>query len=642
MSSFHLNDGDVIRWEETPRVRREGALDLQEVPAVEYEIVQPLSTSESYGLSYKARVVSGDLQSKSVFIKIPNISAHLPRYLKQKRLREIGNSFEAQVDVSDRLKEINDGNYQTVACIRKYGHFMLDVQGEGPYRIPFLVQDFIDYPKMEDFFKSYNDRRYCDADGNFSGISDPPVWFSLASKIIDIVRRVHNRQIVHGDISQKNILLHASGEEIFPTLVDFGRSFQLDVASVTGSEKRQNDPYVAPECRAGNLDWYTPADIYSLGGVLFYMATGQAPPDILASKDIFPTSHSWMSPDSDQIQRWKERIHSHFPSTNKLIERNEGIVKVIDKCLRPSPVTRYASTERILHAIDAVNLMSGKATDIRDRTNELSSRWEDIERQGDFDLLFEHIFHDKLDLLRKELTDMERGHFEIYGEREELIDTLVKYMGVLQPGDTYITVTVPAYWTEENLGVNGRFLTINKDLVKNGVCLYRLFLLCPTDFAVNSPTIDIIRAHQQTLKTLNPRHKCNKVLVASDVSGINEEVLRDTGKMFVGFVEFKSSESLMEVQRQNSHVAIINRVRTKEKISITFESQPEYDVENESLVLKKTRIVKVRFRKLSGSFEFDQMLKMFEGEKIAPLEALEYDPAAKRLFRSAAVENFEP
>jgi hypothetical protein len=32
--------------------------------------------------------------------------------------------------------------------------------------------------------------------------------------------------------------------------------------------------------------WYTPADIYSIGGVLFYLATGQSPPSPLANGEL--------------------------------------------------------------------------------------------------------------------------------------------------------------------------------------------------------------------------------------------------------------------------------------------------------------------------------------------------------------------
>lgn len=630
MDYLALEVGERIVWTPTPGViAPESTSDAEPEKQIVYEIQRKLSTDKSYGLSYLAVIVSEADSGERVFIKTPNVSPHLPRHEKQRILREIGSSFEAELDAALRLSDLTSSDPPIVAGIRRYGHYARTIPIEGAYRIPFLVQDYIDQKNMEEFFLDFDHCKYA-PDGEFKGITEPAVWFSLAQKIVDIVRRIHNRQIIHGDIAPKNILLRAEGESIEPILVDFGRSFQLDVASVTGSLKRRDDPYVAPESRAGGLDWYTPADIYSLGGVLYFMGTGKPPPDILKSPHIFREEGSWMSAEPTAVALWKQLIQEYFLRNTELTERNEGIVKVVDKCLRPSPLDRYTSTERIVHALDAMNFGARKHVRVTEHLKTLSERWSCLESSKEFDSLFAHILSDKLDLTLKELTDMERDHFEIYGEREELIDTLVKYMGILQAGDVYVTVTVPNYWTEQNLGVNGRFLTINKDLVKNGVFLNRLFLLAPEDVAPGSHALEILRAHKRALHTLQEKHRASSAVFPNHPHKGSLKPMENSGKMFSGYLKFSDSNLLKEFQRQSNHVAILSRGESGQKLSITFESQPSYGIVQGSVVPTSTRIVKVRFRRLRGNFEYEQMTAMFDGENVRSLsempELLEGEP----------------
>src|SRR5205085_2375978 len=82
-----------------------------------------------------------------------------------------------------------------------------------------------------------------------------------------------------------------------------------------------------------------------------------------------------------------------------------------------------------------------------------------------------------LDELQKYVDRMQRGHFELYGHRDMLISSLCKFLVSLRAGDEYCTMTLPAYWTDGNLGPNGRFLTMNKHIARQGVIIRRLFLV---------------------------------------------------------------------------------------------------------------------------------------------------------------------
>ncbi len=104
--------------------------------------------------------------------------------------------------------------------------------------------------------------------------------FSQVVKIIEQVASAlgyaHGRGVVHRDIKPGNIMLTADGQAI---LTDFG------IAKMLASEERMTQTgmgigtpaYMAPEQARGLPDVGPPADVYSLGIVLYEMLTGRVP-----------------------------------------------------------------------------------------------------------------------------------------------------------------------------------------------------------------------------------------------------------------------------------------------------------------------------------------------------------------------------
>ncbi len=229
---------------------------------------------------------------------------------------------------------------------------------------------------------------------------------------------------------------------------------------------------------------------------------------------------------------------------------------------------------------------------------------------------------------------MGRGHFEIWGEREELIDTLVKYIGVLEAGDTYVTVTVPGFWKADNLGVNGRFLTVNKDLVRNGVSFHRLFVI--SDHDLNDPqAMEVLRAHNEAWKSLG-KHAQTANPYAEQVSRIGFGSAKSTrlssrtsvidhppalgsrspGGMFVGVLKLDSKAIADDFYRRINHVAIWRRKETSQTMSITFIARADDEDDKVS-----STIVKVRFRELEGGYEYNQMENVFRDPTVQSLDA---------------------
>ena len=103
-----------------------------------------------------------------------------------------------------------------------------------------------------------------------------------AQIIADVARAlavVHRAGMVHGDCKPNNIVMD---EENQPRLIDFGLSWRSD--AWTGSESSTSDAisgtlaFMSPEQVAGkNASIDSRADIFNLGGTLFYLLTGRPP-----------------------------------------------------------------------------------------------------------------------------------------------------------------------------------------------------------------------------------------------------------------------------------------------------------------------------------------------------------------------------
>jgi serine/threonine protein kinase len=88
---------------------------------------------------------------------------------------------------------------------------------------------------------------------------------------------LHQRGLIHRDISPRNIMITPKGKLMYTDLGSI-RSMITDLygASIMASRAVATLGYMAPETQAGN-DPKAPADLYSIGGVLWYVLTGEDP-----------------------------------------------------------------------------------------------------------------------------------------------------------------------------------------------------------------------------------------------------------------------------------------------------------------------------------------------------------------------------
>ena len=85
---------------------------------------------------------------------------------------------------------------------------------------------------------------------------------------------VHEVGIVHHDLNPSNIMLVQDGVK----LIDFGIARAADSPRLTrGGSNYGTHGFIAPEHEDGEPDAASPADVYSLGALLLYAASGRAP-----------------------------------------------------------------------------------------------------------------------------------------------------------------------------------------------------------------------------------------------------------------------------------------------------------------------------------------------------------------------------
>ncbi|MFE9630007.1 bifunctional serine/threonine-protein kinase/ABC transporter substrate-binding protein [Streptomyces sp. NPDC006463] len=135
---------------------------------------------------------------------------------------------------------------------------VVDADTEAP--APWLATEFVPGPPLSD------------AVAQAGGLPPSSVRF-LGARLAEALDAVHEAGLVHRDVKPANVLLATDG----PRLIDFGIARALDDTVLTATDVVIGSPgFLSPEqAQGGHVG--PPSDVFSLGCVLAYAATGRRP-----------------------------------------------------------------------------------------------------------------------------------------------------------------------------------------------------------------------------------------------------------------------------------------------------------------------------------------------------------------------------
>ncbi|MER7563742.1 PQQ-binding-like beta-propeller repeat protein [Streptomyces sp. NPDC097941] len=97
---------------------------------------------------------------------------------------------------------------------------------------------------------------------------------SLALGLVEALRDIHRAGVVHRDLKPSNVLMAEDG----PRVIDFGISRAVDNEALTVTGRLiGTPPFMSPEQFAAPRDVTGASDVFSLGSLLVYAATGNRP-----------------------------------------------------------------------------------------------------------------------------------------------------------------------------------------------------------------------------------------------------------------------------------------------------------------------------------------------------------------------------
>ena len=168
----------------------------------------------------------------------------------------------------------------------------------------------------------------------------PDVLRDILIRVLEAVEYIHDRGILHRDISPDNILLDQSGE---PILIDFGaaREEATRKSRVLSHQHTVKDGYSPQEFYVSGSAQTLSSDLYALGATFYHLITGEAPP--VSQARLAAVAANQADPFVPLTSRMKELDEQGF---------DRFFLAAIDKALEVFPDDRVQSAREWLTEID--------------------------------------------------------------------------------------------------------------------------------------------------------------------------------------------------------------------------------------------------------------------------------------------------
>ena len=139
-----------------------------------------------------------------------------------------------------------------------YTVLLVDADLDGP--VPWLATSYVPGPSLADAVSAH-------------GPIPPASVLMLAAGLAESLAAIHAAGVVHRDLKPSNVLLADDG----PRVIDFGISRAAEASVLTSTGVIVGSPgFMSPEQAEGGLAG-PPSDVFSLGAVVIFAATGHSP-----------------------------------------------------------------------------------------------------------------------------------------------------------------------------------------------------------------------------------------------------------------------------------------------------------------------------------------------------------------------------
>lgn len=171
---------------------------------------------------------------------------------------------------------------------------------------------------------------------------------AIVADICDAIHYAHTQNIVHRDLKPANVLLT---ETLQPKVSDFGLAKDIgdDSEGHTRTGAILGTPgFMAPEQARGDGEAVGHlADVYGLGGILFYLVTNRVP---VEGKNLVDTLHNIVHQGAPDLRRVRPELEADLAS-------------ICRKALEQDPMARYSSAAAL--AADLRRFVDGVPTEAR-------------------------------------------------------------------------------------------------------------------------------------------------------------------------------------------------------------------------------------------------------------------------------------
>ncbi|MFP3834637.1 protein kinase domain-containing protein [Chryseobacterium sp. SIMBA_028] len=231
-----------------------------------------------------------------------------------------------------RTQFIEDGEILEIEILKQIKHSNLVKYNDSGnivienQKFAYVVLDFVSGETLADRMKRENTLSLYEAK-------------SIILSVLNGLNYLHNKQIIHNDITNQNIMLDLSGKVTIPKIIDFGYARFLQQSNKEFLKDGLNLFYTANE--TFNKVFSAQSDIYSVGALYYHLLTGLPPYFIEISKYK-----------SDKIQLEEVILDERKKSlkfSDKIDEQTQNIIR---KALQPKAENRFKSVKEFIQTLN--------------------------------------------------------------------------------------------------------------------------------------------------------------------------------------------------------------------------------------------------------------------------------------------------